>query len=39
VVDRDGRIALSFIDIDHRNQVEPDQLLAALAGLRGRQGG
>lgn len=39
VVDRDGRIALSFIDIDHRNRVEPDQLLAALAGLRHRQGG
>lgn len=39
VVDRDGRIALSFIDVDHRNRVEPDQLLAALAGLRHRQGG
>lgn len=39
VVDRDGRIALSFIDADHRNRVEPDQLLAALAGLRHRQGG
>jgi peroxiredoxin len=39
VVDRDGRIALSFIDADHRNRVEPDQLLAALAGLRHRRGG
>lgn len=39
VVDRDGRIALSFIDADHRNRVEPDQLLAALAGLRHRQTG
>jgi peroxiredoxin len=39
VVDRDGRIALSFIDADYRNRVEPDQLLAALAGLRHRQGG
>lgn len=39
VVDRDGRIALSFIDVDDRNRIEPDQLLAALAGLRHRQGG
>jgi peroxiredoxin len=36
VVDRGGRIVLSFIDADYRNRVEPNQLLAALTGLRHR---
>jgi peroxiredoxin len=37
VVDRDARIAMSFVDTDCRNRLEPDALIAALAGLAGRE--
>jgi peroxiredoxin len=33
LIDRDSRIAMSFVDIDYRNRLEPDALIAALAGL------
>src|SRR5579859_4862103 len=37
VVDRDSRIAMSFVDIDYRNRLEPGSLIAALTGLAGRE--
>jgi len=33
VVARDGRIALAAIDVDYRNRLEPDAILAALRSL------
>jgi len=34
VIGGDGRIALSFVDVDHRRRIEPDEILAALACLK-----
>lgn len=34
VIDGMGRIVYSFVDADHRNRAEPDNVLAAIAGLR-----
>gem|GEM_PF-326567 len=34
VIDSTGRIVYSFVDTDHRNRAEPDNVLAAIAGLR-----
>lgn len=34
VVGSDGRIALSFVDADHKQRIEPSEILAALACLR-----
>jgi peroxiredoxin len=36
VIDSDGIIAMSFIDIDFRNRLEPDDILAVLACLARR---
>lgn len=33
VIDRDGRIALAFVDIDYRNRLEPTDVVAALQTL------
>jgi peroxiredoxin len=34
VVSRDGRVALSAVDVDYRNRLEPDAILATLRSLR-----
>jgi NAD(P)-dependent dehydrogenase (short-subunit alcohol dehydrogenase family) len=33
VVDRDGTIALGFVDVDYRNRLEPAEILSALQSL------
>ena len=33
VIDRDGTIALGFVDVDYRNRLEPAEILAALQSL------
>ena len=33
VIDRDGTIALAFLDVDYRNRLEPAEILAALEAL------
>jgi peroxiredoxin len=33
VIDRDGTIALGFVDVDYRNRLEPAEVLAALQSL------
>lgn len=34
VVAQDGRIVLSFVDIDHRRRLEPIEIITVLSGLR-----
>jgi len=34
LVDRDGTVALAFIDVDYRRHFEPASLLAALRALK-----
>lgn len=34
VIDRDRRVALAAIDVDYRNRLEPEAILAALKSLR-----
>jgi peroxiredoxin len=34
VIGRDHRVALAFIDVDYRNRLDPDAILAALKSLR-----
>jgi peroxiredoxin len=34
VIARDGRVALAAIDVDYRNRLEPEAILAALRALR-----
>lgn len=34
VVDQDGRIVLSFVDIDYRRRLEPTEIITVLSGLR-----
>lgn len=34
VVARDGRVALAAVDVDYRNRLEPDAILATLRSLR-----
>lgn len=34
VIDRDGTIALAFVDVDYRNRLEPADILAAVRALR-----
>jgi len=36
LVDRDGIVALAFIDVDYRRHVEPSSLLTALTALQAR---
>jgi peroxiredoxin len=36
LIDRDGIIALAFIDVDYRKHFEPESLLTALKALRSR---
>jgi peroxiredoxin len=38
VIDRDGTIALSFVDVDYRNRLEPADVSTALEQLHRRQG-
>ena len=38
VIDRDGTIALSFVDVDYRNRLEPAEVSATLEQLHLRQG-
>jgi peroxiredoxin len=33
VIDRDRRVALAFIDIDYRNRLDPEDILAVLKTL------
>jgi peroxiredoxin len=33
VVDRDGAIALAFVDVDYRNRLEPTEIVAVLQAL------
>ena len=33
VIDRDGTIALGFVDVDYRNRLEPAEVLVALQSL------
>lgn len=33
VVDRDGAVALAFVDVDYRNRLEPSEILAVLQAL------
>jgi hypothetical protein len=33
VIDRDGTIALTFVDVDYRNRLEPTEILAVLQCL------
>jgi peroxiredoxin len=33
VIDRDGTIALAFVDVDYRNRLEPSEILTALQSL------
>lgn len=33
VVDRDGAIALAFLDVDYRNRLEPAEIIAALRAI------
>jgi len=37
VIDRDGSIALGFVDVDYRNRLEPEEILNALRTLEARQ--
>lgn len=37
VIDRDGTIALAFVDVDYRNRLEPADVLAVLATLAARR--
>jgi peroxiredoxin len=37
VIARDGRVALAAIDVDYRNRLEPEAILAALRALRARR--
>jgi peroxiredoxin len=34
VIDRDRRVALAYIDVDYRNRLDPEDVLAALTSLR-----
>jgi len=34
VIGQDGRVALAYVDVDYRNRLEPDAILAALSSLR-----
>ena len=36
LLDRDGIVALAFIDVDYRRRVEPGSLLTALRALQAR---
>ena len=38
VIDRDGTIALSFVDVDYRNRLEPADVSTALQQLHARHG-
>jgi len=33
VIDRDGAVALAFVDVDYRNRLEPDEIVAAVRSL------
>jgi peroxiredoxin len=33
VIDRDGTVALGFVDVDYRNRLEPAQTIAALHAI------
>jgi peroxiredoxin len=33
VIDRDGTIALAFLDVDYSHRLEPDEIIAAVAAL------
>ena len=33
VIDRDGTVALAFVDVDYRNRLEPQEILAVLKAL------
>jgi peroxiredoxin len=37
VIDRDGTIALAFVDPDYRNRLEPAEILSVLQGLKSRR--
>jgi peroxiredoxin len=39
VIDRDGTIALAFVDVDYRNRLEPAEILTALQSLSKKQRG
>jgi peroxiredoxin len=39
VIDTDGTVALSFVDVDYRNRLEPAELLTALQSLSKQQRG
>ena len=39
VIDKDGTIALAFVDVDYRNRLEPAEILAALQALSKKQRG
>ena len=34
VIDQDRRVALAFVDVDYRNRIDPEDILAALKALR-----
>jgi peroxiredoxin len=37
VIDRDGTIALAFVDVDYRNRLEPAEILSVLRGLKSKR--
>ncbi|MFG1243440.1 peroxiredoxin-like family protein [Xanthobacter sp. V7C-4] len=37
VIDRDGVIAFAHVDVDYRNRLEPDTVIAILSALAGRK--
>jgi peroxiredoxin len=37
VIDRDGTLALAFVDVDYRNRLEPAEIITALRGLAEKQ--
>jgi len=39
VIDKDGTIALAFVDVDYRNRLEPAEILTALRSLSKEQRG
>ena len=39
VIDADGTVALSFVDVDYRNRLEPAEILTALQSLSKQQRG
>jgi len=39
VIDTDGTVALSFVDVDYRNRLEPAEILTALQSLSKQQRG